>query len=127
MADTEPERIVNRGHRDVIAWQRGMDLAVACYTLSLNLRRTRHGALASQLQRAAVSVPANIAEGRGRSGKREYAHFLNVALGSLREVETLVELVIRIGGAKQATCIAILQLSDEVGKVTFGLRRALVD
>jgi four helix bundle protein len=117
---------MTRGHREVIAWQRAMDLAVACYTLSISLRRAKHGSLASQLQRAAVSVPANIAEGRGRGTRKEYAHLLTIALGSLREVETLIEIVIRIGAGKQATCSAILQLSDETGKVTFGLRKALI-
>lgn len=113
------------GYRDLVAWQRAMDLAVACYSLSASLRRSKHGNLGSQLQRAAVSVPANIAEGKGRGSKREYARFLTVALGSLREVETLIQIAARVGAAKEATCSAILQLSDEVGRVTFGLRRAL--
>jgi four helix bundle protein len=114
------------GYRDLVAWQRAMDLAVSCYAVGMSLRRARHGSLASQLQRAAISVPANIAEGKGRGTKREYARFLTVALGSLREVETLIQLALRIGAAKDSSCSAILQLADEVGRVTFGLKRALL-
>lgn len=113
------------GYRDLIAWQRGMDLAVACYTLSRTLRLSKRGSLASQLERAAVSIPANIAEGKGRQGKVEYSRFLTVALGSLREVETLVIIAERIGAANKETCRAILQQCDEVGRVTYGLRRTL--
>ena len=114
------------GYRELVAWQRAMDLAVGCYAVSVSLRRAKHGALASQLQRAAISVPANIAEGKGRGTKREYARFLTVALGSLREVETLIQLGNRVGAVKDATCSAILKVADEVGRVTFGLKRALV-
>jgi four helix bundle protein len=113
-------------YKDLIAWQRGMDLAIGCYALSGTMRRQRHGALAAQLQRAAISVPANIAEGKGRGTKRDYARFLSVALGSLKELETLVEIAQRVGAAKVETCTELLKLSDEVGRVTYGLRRALV-
>jgi four helix bundle protein len=114
------------GHRDVIAWQRGMELAVGCYRLAAALRRNKHGSLASQLQRAAVSVPANIAEGKGRGSKREYARFLTVALGSLREVETLIEIAVRVGAVKAAKCARLLEISDETGRVTYSLRKSLL-
>lgn len=113
-------------YKDLIAWQRAMDLAVGCYSLSANMRRLRHGALAAQLQRAAISVPANIAEGKGRGTRRDYARFLSVALGSLKELETLVEIAHRVGAAEGEKCAELLKLSDEVGRVTYGLRRALV-
>lgn len=121
------ESLMSLAYRDLVAWQRAMELAVASYAVSASLRRTGHSALASQLQRAAVSVPANIAEGKGRGTRREYAYFLSVALGSLRELETLIQIAQRVGVARIETCTAILQLSDEVGKVTYGLRRALRD
>jgi four helix bundle protein len=118
-------RMTGNGYRDLVAWQLAMDLAVRCYALSATLRRNKHAALASQLERAAVSVPANIAEGRGRESKPEYARFLTIALGSLRELETLIQIADRIEAAKKASCSAILQLSDEVGRVTYGLRRSI--
>jgi four helix bundle protein len=113
-------------YRDLLAWQRAMDLGVICYSLSASLRRLGHGALAAQLQRSAVSVPANIAEGKGRGTRREYAHFLSISLGSLKELETLIQLAERVGAAKLESCAAILKLSDEVGRLTYGLRKALL-
>jgi four helix bundle protein len=89
------------GHRNLVAWQRAMDLTVAIYDLNRPLRSLTHPELASQLMRAAVSVPSNIAEGRGRSSSREFAHFLDFSTGSLREVETLVELIARLHLAKR--------------------------
>ena len=113
------------GYRELVAWQRAMELSVSCYRLSESLRRGKHAALAPQLQRAAVSVPANIAEGKGRGGRAEYARFVTIALGSLREVETLVCLAERIGAAPNETCSVILRQCDEVGKVTYGLGKSL--
>lgn len=113
------------GYRDLVAWQRGMDLAVSCYALGRSLREARHASLASQLERAAVSVPANIAEGKGRAGRREYSRFLTVALGSLREVETLVQIADRLKIAKLETVKAILALCDQVGRPLYGLQRSL--
>ena len=95
-----------------------MDLAVAAYALAKSLRARRESSLAAQLERAAVSVPANIAEGKGRAGKGDYARFVTVALGSLREVETLVLLAQRIGLAKLESCSAILEQCDAVGRLT---------
>ena len=114
-----------KGYRDLAAWQRGMDLAVACYALARELRTRHHTSLAAQLERAAVSVPSNIAEGKGRGTAKEYAHFLTIALGSLREVETLVLLADRLRIAKQETVIAILEICDQVGKPLYGLRQSL--
>jgi four helix bundle protein len=110
-------------HRKVIAWQRAMDLAAAVYSVVFSLRAARHWDLASQLFRASVSVPANIAEGKGRATEREFARLLDIAMGSLREVETLIELTERLHLVKIATTADLLRQSDEVGKVLNGLRR----
>jgi four helix bundle protein len=111
------------GYRNVIAWQRSMGLAVGAYAFGRSLRILRHGALAAQLERAAVSIPANIAEGKGRSSQAELSRFLDVAMGSLREVETLLEIARRIGAGKSETILELQRGADEVGKVLFGLRR----
>jgi len=111
------------GHRNIVAWQRGLELAVCAYTFGRSLRALHHGSLASQLERAAVSIPANISEGRGRGSPGEFVRFLSVAMGSLREVETLLEIADRAGAGKRETIIALKAQADEVGKVLFGLQR----
>jgi four helix bundle protein len=112
------------GHRDLIAWQRAIDFAVACYPLTQHLRLRRHADVSSQLLRAAVSVSSNIAEGHGRGSDRDFARFLDIAMGSLREVESLVVLTERLGLAKQATAAALLKRTDEVGALIYALRRS---
>lgn len=112
------------GYRNLIAWQRAMELAANVHSLMRSLRQQRHADLATQLSRAAVSVPANIAEGRGRGSPKEFARFLRIATGSLREVETLILLADRLHLTKQETTCDLLKQADEVGKVLFGLIRA---
>lgn len=102
-----------------------MSLAEGAYALARTLRSLKQTGFASQLERAAVSVPSNIAEGHGCAGRAEYLRFLSIATGSLREVETLVALDGRIGAAKNETVIAVLQLADEMGRVLYGLVRSL--
>ncbi len=97
-----------QSHRDLIVWQRGMELVVAVYTLARQLPTVEQFGLSSQLTRAAVSIPANIAEGRGCHGTREYANFCSIARGSLKELETLLE----IGATTPAKGLA-----DEVGRM----------
>lgn len=113
------------GPRDVIAWQKAMDLTVNCYHLSQQLRQQRHSDLSSQLFRSSGSVPSNIAEGHGRGTDKDFAHFLDISMGSLREVETLVILSDRVGLAKRATAADLLKQADEVGALIHGLRTAV--
>ncbi|HEX4148238.1 MAG TPA: four helix bundle protein, partial [Pirellulales bacterium] len=77
-----------RNYRDLIAWQKAMDLVVMVYQLTREFPTEERYGLSQQLQRAAVSVASNIAEGQGRESIREFANFLSIAHGSLREVET---------------------------------------
>jgi four helix bundle protein len=102
-----------------------MDLTVNCYHLSQQLRQARHADLSSQLFRSSVSVPSNIAEGHGRGTDKDFAHFLDISMGSLREVETPVILSDRVGLAKQATANDLLRQADEVGALVHGLRTAV--
>src|SRR5260370_14788968 len=75
-------------YRDLIVWTRGMDLAEVCYKLTNLLPRSEIYGLSSQIRRAAVSIPANIAEGHGRRNLGEYLQHLSIANGSLKELET---------------------------------------
>jgi four helix bundle protein len=79
-----------RGYRDLIAWQKAMALVKNVYEATRDWPSVEQFGLTSQVRRAVVSVPANIAEGQGRYGSRELLHHLSVAHGSLCEVETLM-------------------------------------
>jgi four helix bundle protein len=84
-------------HRDLRVWQTAMEIATDCYSLAKRLPREELFGLTSQLRKAAASVPANIAEGHGRYTVKESIRYLNIANGSLVEVDTHLELAVRIG------------------------------
>lgn len=79
---------MKRKHHDLLAWQEGVKLVKAIYSLTQSFPREEQFGLTSQMRRAAISVPANIAEGAARSTTKEFAHFLILARGSLSELET---------------------------------------
>jgi len=110
-------------YRDLIAWQKSMELVEVVYTLSKEFPKEELYGLTSQIRRAAVSVPSNIAEGHGRGTPAEFAHFLSIAYGSLRELET--QLII----AQRLKYIKIHQpafdLCEETGRLLNGLKKSL--
>lgn len=114
-----------RTHRDLIVWQRAMELVDDVYRLAGKLPDAERFGLYSQLTRAAVSVPANIAEGHGRSGGREFANFVSIARGSLAEVDTLLEICARRGYASPADYDQAMTKADEVGRMLTVLLKRL--
>src|ERR1017187_3115739 len=84
-------------HRDLIVWQKGMDLAVQIYHLASGFPTSEIYRLTAQITRAVASVPANIAEGSARGSRKDYANFLVIAKGSLMETETFLMLAVRLG------------------------------
>jgi len=90
----QPDNAVNRArpairnYRDLFVWGRSMDLAEACYKISRQFPPSEIYGLTSQIRRAAVSIPANIAGGHGRRNLGDYVHHLSIANGSLKELET---------------------------------------
>ncbi len=108
--------------RELIAWQKGMDLSVLIYKYSEKLPASQRFVLVPQLQRAAISIPLNVAEGYGRSSRADFARFVDIALGSAREVQTQLELCERLG-FEDATIER--QLAEELGKILFGLAKSL--
>jgi four helix bundle protein len=102
-----------------------MKLVVAIYDLTKNFPREETYGLSSQLRRAAVSIPANIAEGQGRRLPREFTQFLANARGSLLEVDTLLELAKDLGYISRAQHVAIQQQVDEVGRMLNGLLKSI--
>ncbi len=81
-----------KSFRDLHVWQKGIELTVISYEIANNFTQDEKYGLSSQLKRAAVSIPANIAEGFGRWGAGEFAHFLRISLGSLFEIQTHIEI-----------------------------------
>jgi four helix bundle protein len=118
-----PERI--QSHRDLIAWQRAMDLVVAVYQVSKAYPKEELYGLTSQTRRAAASIPANIAEGQGRRSKGEFRQFLGNARGSLLELDTHLELAARLGFLAETERRHLLSQLNEVARLVNGLLRAL--
>ena len=98
---------------------------VECYRLTRRLPRDERFGLSSQLQRASVSVPANIAEGNGRRHRKEYIHHLSIAKGSLNEVETLLFAAVRLEYVDGVTTGPLLEISGEIGRRLITLMRSL--
>jgi four helix bundle protein len=114
-----------KSHRDLVAWQRSMDLVTAAYRMTSDWPREELYGLTSQVRRAAVSIPANIAEGCGRENLGSYIHFLKIAQGSLKELETHTEIGVRLGYLDAPQCQALLSDADAVGKILYKLIRSL--
>jgi four helix bundle protein len=117
--------VTQSSHKDLVVWQKAMDLVVECYRLSDRFPRSEDFGLRLQLRRAAVSVPANIAEGRGRTGIAEYLHYLSIAHGSLKELETHLEIANRLGYLAPEVLADVFERIDEVGRLLGGLIRKL--
>ncbi len=116
-----------RSYRDLVVWQKGMELAEEAYKLAKLMPRNEEYRLTSQLLRAAVSVPANIAEGNSRGTRRDYAHFISIARGSVAEVETFLQLAVRCDLVKPDHVQAALLLADELGRMLNVLRQRLAE
>ncbi len=120
---TEPVR----SFKDLHVWQKAMILVDACYSITKHFPSDERFGLVSQIRRAAVSVPSNIAEGHGRTGAGEYLRFLSVARGSLRELETLLLISGRQGLASAATQTALLRQIDDIARMLHGLSKSVAN
>ena len=114
-----------KNYQDLIAWQKAMDLAEATYRLTQDFPREEQYGLTSHMRRAAVSVPSNIAEGQGRRSDPTFHHFLSIAHGSLRELETQVLLSHRLGLLTLTRRHELMSGASEVGKLVTGLANTL--
>jgi four helix bundle protein len=112
--------------RDLEVWQRGMDLVEDVYRISATFPTTETYGLASQLRRAAVSIPSNLAEGHTRASTKEYLNHLSMAQASLAEVGTQLEIAMRLG---YIPAVELTPRLDEIGvlaKMLYALRNALL-
>lgn len=125
IVETRAEGGKIRSHRDLLVWQKAMDLVDSVYDLTESFPAREGFGLTSQITRAAVSVPANIAEGQARSTARDFANFLAIARGSLMEIETLLTVAVRRRFVSdQDTAPAFKQIT-EVSKMLTSLRGKL--
>lgn len=108
-------------YKELIVWQKAMDLVVVVYRLVKSLPRTEDYALSSQMRRAVVSIPSNIAEGQARNSTKEFANFLSIAKGSNAELETQIELGVRLGYFRPEEVEVPLSLAEEVGRMLTSL------
>jgi four helix bundle protein len=112
-------------YRDLDVWGKAMDLVDAVYGLSLRFPDQERYGLRSQIQRAAVSIPANIAEGYGRLHRGDYVHHLSVSRGSLAELETHILLSVRLRYVPEVDALPVWEQCQDVGKMLRKLIQSL--
>jgi four helix bundle protein len=114
-------------YRELIAWQKAVDLVVALYEAAKGFPREELNGLTAQLKRAVVSVPCNIAEGQARRTAKDFCHFLSIAYGSLREVETQLVVASRLSFLAADRLPPLMERAGEVGRLINGLSQSLSD
>jgi four helix bundle protein len=115
-----------QSHRDLVVWQKSMELAELIYHLAERFPKKEIYGLVSQMTRAAVSVPSNIAEGQARGTSKDYSYFLSVSKGSLMELETLLMLSVRIKFLFSEEAQPAFDLITEISKMLTSLRSKLM-
>ena len=119
------EKPAIRSYRDLVVWQKAMELAEGVYGATSTFPKEEIYGLTSQMRRAAVSVPSNIAEGHDRHSRGEYLLFVGHARGSLSELETQTILAARLGRLPPSYEQSLMELMSEVGRLLNGLRKSL--
>ncbi|HEY4760258.1 MAG TPA: four helix bundle protein [Thermoguttaceae bacterium] len=107
-------------------WKSGIQIAKKIYRFSLELPKQELYGLASQMQRAAVSISTNIAEGHARDSSKEFLHFLRIARGSLAELKTLLTVASELGYIKEKLNKELLSDCDQIGRMITGLRKSIL-
>ena len=124
-SDDKPQPESVASYRDLVVWQKAMALVSAVYQLTRAFPDSERFGLTSQIQRAAVSIPSNIAEGQGRLATKEFRQFLGIARGSLKELETHLLISIDLAYASPENVHPCLGLTDEIGRMLNALIKAL--
>jgi four helix bundle protein len=118
-----PQKI--QSYRDLIAWQKAVDLAEYIHNASEKFPRREIFALTAQIRRATYSISSNIAEGQGRATTGDFLNFLSIARGSLFEVQSQVYVAQRLRYVDAATCKRLVDSTDELGRIINGLIKSL--
>jgi four helix bundle protein len=114
---------MERKHRDLLVWREAIELASLVYSATATFPKSEVYGLVSQLRRASVSIAANIAEGAGRNSRRELTQFIGIAVGSVSELDTLVELANRLGYIEEKQLLQ--EKVDRVHALLTALRKRL--
>jgi four helix bundle protein len=114
-----------KSYRDLLVWQKGIELAKIIYRISAKLPAEEKFGLISQMRRAAISVPSNIAEGQARHTTGEFIQFISHAEGSVAELDTQLVVVVELGFLTTDDASAASALIDELRRMLNGLRRRL--
>ncbi len=112
-------------HKNLTAWKKAMNLVVAIYQATGNFPKEEIYSLTSQLRRAAISVPSNIAEGAADRTRQQFSNFLSNAIGSLNEIDTQLEISLRLGYLTEKVNQCLYKMVDECLALTYGLKKSL--
>ena len=112
-------------YRELKVWQKSMDLVTEVYQVTASFPSEERFGLSSQMRRAAVSVPSNIAEGHGRKATGAYLNHLSISYGSLMELETQLQIALRLEFISAIATSALLDKTTEIAKMLNGLKKSL--
>jgi len=122
----DPHKKKIESYEDLIVWQKSVDLVVEVYGITRMLPTAERFSLCAQLKRAALSVPANIAEGFGRWHAKDFARFLLIANGSVNEIETHLHVCVRLAYLQKIQTARAMTLAGEISKMVFAIKNKLV-
>ena len=114
-----------QNYKDLLVWQKGIVLAKVIYRLTQSFPTEERFGLVSQMRRAAVSIPSNLAEGQTRHTTGEFVQFISHAEGSAAELDTQLILAVELGFSKKPAVIPVYELIDEIRRMLNALRRAI--
>lgn len=114
-----------RPHRELEVWKKAMDFVVEVYRITSKFPKSEEYGLTSQLRRASVSIPSNLAEGAARKGNKEFMQFLNIAQGSISELDTQLELAYRLEYINKQDYSNLINRLTEISKMLYGLAKTL--
>ena len=114
-----------KDYRNLIAWERAFELALTIYEKTAHFPIEERYGITAQIRKAGISIPSNIAQGEGRRSRREFPHFLFIALGSLMEVETQILISDALGYFKPNQAENLMAMASEVGRLLNGLSKSL--
>lgn len=117
--------MAGQSYRDLVVWQKAIQLVTDTYLTAETFPKAEMFGLSSQLKRAVISVPSNIAEGQGRDSTKEFLHHLSIAYGSLMEVETQIQIAANLSYIPQGQADILIDKCGEVGRLLNGLLRSL--